>query len=459
MLDHDWTAETAAFEAELAAFCAADRVVCGGSWTGFAGVVLDWFGVPGDEVILPAYTYCATANVVLHRGATPVLVDLPETPPQDGLNLTWAAIEPHLNERTKVVMPVDIGGGLCPVEIGKNGSTTGPLPVPSMAATPVQEALGRPLLLSDAAHSLGATVDGQPVGFLADLSSIFSFHAVKNLTTAEGGAVAIWLPDSIDADEVHHNLRTTALHGQSKDAAAKFKSGGAGAWRYDVLTPGFKCNMTDIQAAMGGSPCAATRRPAIRRALGDRYDAALADLEGAMLPKRRRTGRCTSDHLYPRLSTGLDEASSRDGLMAGLADRGIASNVHFQPLPLLSAYRNGDSKPSISRMPWTPMRWKSPSPCTCTWTCTTSTAWRMRFARQWLGFNPRRCEACGRPSRLWIAACAAGCTDAGRGGPVVLSQGRPVLFRRLKPNGAPWHSLSHPEVSNHARGSTGRSPR
>lgn len=332
--------ETAAFETELAAFCGADRVVCGGSWTGLAGVVLDWFGVgPGDEVILPAYTYCATANVVLHRGATPVLVDLPDAPRQDGLNLTWAAIEPHLTPRTKVVMPVDIGGWPVPCAEWRRKLDDWTASHGFSGATPVQEALGRPLLLSDAAHSLGATVDGQPVGSLADLS-IFSFHAVKNLTTAEGGAIAIRLPEAFDADEVHHSLRTTALHGQSKDAAAKFKSGGAGAWRYDVLTPGFKCNMTDIQAAMGR--VALHRYPEdlqTRRALGDRYDAALADLEGTLLPKRSEDGRCTSDHLYPLRLTGLHEAS-RDQLIAALADQGIASNVHFQPLPLLTAYRD-----------------------------------------------------------------------------------------------------------------------
>lgn len=331
--------ETAAFESELADFCGADRVVCGGSWTGLAGVVLDWFGVgPGDEVILPAYTYCATANVVLHRGATPVLVDLPEAAAQDGLNLTWAAVEPHLSERTKVVMPVDIGGWPVPCGDWKARLTDWYASRPFHASHPAQEALGRPLLLSDAAHSLGATVGGHPVGSLADLS-IFSFHAVKNLTTAEGGAVAIRLPEPFDADEVHRALRTTALHGQSKDAAAKYNAGGAGAWRYDVDEPGFKCNMTDIQAAMGRVALTRYRSDLdTRRALGDRYDAGFAHLEGAILPLRHEDQRSTSDHLYTLRLPQLDEAG-RDALMAGLADQGIASNVHFQPLPLLSAYR------------------------------------------------------------------------------------------------------------------------
>ncbi len=331
--------ETAAFEQELAAFTRADRVVCGGSWTGLAGVVLDWFGVgPGDEVILPAYTYCATANVVLHRGATPVLVDLPSPSEQDGLNLTWAAIAPHLTPRTKVVMPVDIGGWPVPCDTWKNELEAWSVGQGWSSEHPVQRALGRPLLLSDAAHSLGATVHGQPVGALADLS-VFSFHAVKNLTTAEGGAVAISLPSAFDADDVHHSLRTTALHGQSKDAAAKF-NGGSGAWRYDVLSPGFKCNMTDIQAAMGRVALARYERDLQHRhALGDRYDAGFSNVAGAQLPRRKSEDRQSSDHLYALRISGLTEAG-RDQLIAALATHGIASNVHFQPLPMLTAYRD-----------------------------------------------------------------------------------------------------------------------
>ncbi len=336
--------ETAAFEEELAAFTQADRVVCGGSWTGLAGVVLDWFGVgPGDEVILPAYTYCATANVVLHRGATPVLVDLPAPDLQDGLNLTWEAIEPHLSERTKVVMPVDIGGWPVPCHTWKTKLKEWSARHGFQSDHPVQQKLGRPLLLSDAAHSLGASVEGLPVGALADMS-IFSFHAVKNLTTAEGGAVAIRLPDAFDVDDVHRILRTTALHGQSKDAASKFQ-GGAGAWRYDVLTPGFKCNMTDIQAAMGRVALARYGRDLEqRRALGDRYDAGFSTWESLQLPRRDHGGRQTSDHLYALRIPNLSE-SKRDSLMASLADQGIASNVHFQPLPLLTAYRERGHAP------------------------------------------------------------------------------------------------------------------
>ena len=331
--------ETAAFEAELAAYLSAESVVCGGSWTGLAGVVLDWFGVgPGDEVILPSYTYCATANVVLHRGATPVLIDLPAPGARDGLNITWQQVEAKLSQRTKVVMPVDIGGWPAPCAAWKTELTDWCQHHGFAATHPVQQQLGRPLLLSDAAHSFGARLDGLPVGTQADIT-LFSFHAVKNLTTAEGGAAAIALPPAFDAQSVYRTLRAHGLHGQSKDAAAKFRSGGKGQWRYDVTHPGFKCNMTDIQAAMGR--VALDRYPedlAHRMALADAYDAALGAYPELQLPTRKTPDRSSADHLYiVQLSDGL--CASRDDIMAQLAAADIASNVHFPPLPTLTAYR------------------------------------------------------------------------------------------------------------------------
>ena len=330
--------ETAAFERELAAYAQVDHVLCGGSWTGLAGVILDWFGVgPGDEVILPSYTYCATANVVLHRGAEPVLVDLPTPEHADGFNLTWQAILPHLTPRTKVVMPVDIGGW--PVQIT---GWTEALSAWSAehgfdARGDVQERLGRPLLLSDAAHSLGARIGDVHAASHADIA-IYSFHAVKNLTTAEGGAATISLPSSLDGAAAYTALRTSLLHGQSKDAATKFQSTTAGAWRYDVERPGFKCNMTDIQAAMGR--VALARYPADltkRKALCDRYDAAFMGWSDALLPLRSAADRTGTDHLYPLRLSRLSEAQ-RDRLIDRLSTDGIATNVHFQPLPLLTAH-------------------------------------------------------------------------------------------------------------------------
>ena len=330
--------ETEAFERELAVFCQVPRVLCGASWTGLAGVILDWFGIgPGDEVILPSYTYCATANIVLHRGAVPVLVDLPSPGEADGFNLTWDVILPHLSPRTKVVMPVDIGGW--PVQIA---GWTDALAEWSAehgfkAQGDMQERLGRPLLLVDAAHSLGAELGNQPAANRADIA-VYSFHAVKNLTTAEGGAAAFSLPPHFDPDEVHRTMRTLILHGQSKDAAAKFDGRAKGAWRYDVDRPGFKCNMTDIQAAMGR--VALARYPddlEVRRRICDRYDAGFSCWADAILPSRSEADRMGSDHLYllrlPRLSEG-----QRDDLIDLLAVEGISTNVHFQPLPLLTVH-------------------------------------------------------------------------------------------------------------------------
>lgn len=330
--------ETAAFEQELRDYLEADAVVCGGSWTGLAGVVLDWFGVgPGDEVILPAYTYCATANVVLHRGATPVLIDLPKEDHRDGLNIRWEEVASRLSPKTKVIMPVDIGGWPVPCATWKNALQDWSRAAGFDAATPVQAALGRPLLLSDAAHSLGAMAERNPIGHQADIT-LFSFHAVKNLTTAEGGAAALSLPPAFDPAEVYRTLRSHCLHGQSKDAAAKFQASGKGQWRYDVTHPGFKCNMTDIQAAMGRVALARfSQDQAHRHALADAYDQHLADVNGLTLPARRTKDRDSADHLYVVLLSAED-AVKRDAIMEYMAADGISTNVHFPPLPMLTAY-------------------------------------------------------------------------------------------------------------------------
>lgn len=330
--------ETAAFEKDLARFVEAPHVVCGGSWTGLAGVVLDWFGVgPGDEVILPAYTYCATANVVLHRGATPVLIDLPENGHRDGFNITWAQVAPLLSPRTKVVMPVDIGGWPVPCQTWKAALTDWAKECGFEGDHPMQKALGRPLLLSDAAHSLGGRSGAHPVGACADMT-LFSFHAVKNLTTAEGGAAALSLPPPLDNGDVYRTLRSHCLHGQSKDAASKYNSTGKGQWRYDVTHPGFKCNMTDIQAAMGR--VALKRYPedlAYRTQLADRYEQRLSGLSAVELPQRNSTDRTTADHLFIIQLQG-DMVALRDDIMEALASEDIATNVHFPPIPMLSAY-------------------------------------------------------------------------------------------------------------------------
>lgn len=338
--------ETAAFEQELARYLGVKHVVCGGSWTGLAGVILDWFGVgPGDEVILPAYTYCATANVVLHRGATPVIIDLPAPGEQDGLNITWKQVEARLSPRTKVVMPVDIGGWPVPCTDWRHALEQWSALHGFDAQHPQQRRLGRPLLLSDAAHAFGSRIQGESVGAQADIT-VFSFHAVKNLTTAEGGAASIRLPEAFDSAEVHRTLKAHCLHGQSKDAAAKFQTTGRAAWRYDVTHPGFKCNMTDIQAAMGRVALARYGEDlAHRQHLADIYDSALADMKGIQLPERHDDTRKSADHLY---TVRLNAAATpyRDDIMEAMAGQGIATNVHFPPLPMLTAYAERGCDPA-----------------------------------------------------------------------------------------------------------------
>lgn len=338
--------ETAAFETELARYLSVPAVLCGGSWTGLAGVILDWFGVgPGDEVIVPAYTYCATANIVLHRGATPILVDLPPASARDGLNITWDMVEPKLSPKTRVVMPVDIGGWPVPCAGWRQALEDWSSITGYAGRGAVQEKLGRPLLLSDAAHSFGATIEGERTGAQADIT-VFSFHAVKNLTTAEGGAAALNLPASFDAEAVYRTLRSHCLHGQSKDASAKFNARGAGQWHYDVTHPGFKCNMTDIQAAMGR--VALERYPRdldIRKALAATYDRLLGDLEAVRLPVREDGNRTSADHLYI-VELAEDRQAHRDAIMESMAREGISTNVHFPPIPTLSAYRERGYDPA-----------------------------------------------------------------------------------------------------------------
>ncbi|MFM2196301.1 MAG: hypothetical protein RL092_1901, partial [Bacteroidota bacterium] len=236
--------QTRAFEEDLRRYTQSGPVLCLNSWTNAVELVLRWFGVKeGDEVLLPAYTYAATANIVVHVGAIPVLVDsMPNSPL---MNLEDA--KRKMTSKTKVIMPVDIGG--FPVdysavmELSKSYSKQ----FKWEEAMDVQLKLGRPLVIADAAHSFGAWYNGNPVGAQTDVMA-FSFHAVKNLTTAEGGSVHLNLPAPFLNDEIRAALNVSALHGQTKDALSKTQ---AGNWRYDIVEAGFKCNMTDIHAAIG----------------------------------------------------------------------------------------------------------------------------------------------------------------------------------------------------------------
>jgi len=234
---------TKLFEKKLTDYCGNKKTLCLNSATAGLELILRWFGVQeGDEVILPAYTYSATANVIMHCGAKPVFVDV-----NSDFNISLPAIEKAITPKTKVIMPVDFGGLPCDYE-KLNALVRRPeIKALFNASTAEQTQLGRILILADAAHSLGAEIAGKKSGSLTDVS-VFSFHAVKNLSTAEGGAIALNLSDGFDNEEIYTKLCIKSLHGQNKDALAKTQKGN---WKYDIVEAGYKMNMTDILAAIG----------------------------------------------------------------------------------------------------------------------------------------------------------------------------------------------------------------
>jgi dTDP-4-amino-4,6-dideoxygalactose transaminase len=321
---------TKQFEKEITNYCQAKTTVCVSSWTMGMQVLLHWWGVgEGDEVIVPCYTYCASGNVVLHSGAKLVLVDI-----GDDFNLNVAAVADAITPRTKVIMPVDIGGLPCDYEalysiIQDKQQLFSP-------SNQLQKQLNRILLVADAAHSFGAKYRNKVSGALADIT-VFSFHAVKNLTTAEGGAIVFNLPVDFNHEEIYRHFCTLILHGQSKDALAKTKAGG---WKYDVVAPGFKCNMTDLQAAIGLVELNRyaenlERRKQIMEFYLDFFKAH----DWAILPQIQSAHKTSAYHLFLLRIAGISEAE-RDAMITTINELGVAVNVHFQPLPLLTAYKN-----------------------------------------------------------------------------------------------------------------------
>ncbi|MEO8587913.1 MAG: DegT/DnrJ/EryC1/StrS family aminotransferase [Flavobacteriales bacterium] len=320
---------TKEFEKRLADYCRVEKVIALNSWTNACELVLRWFGVgPGDEVILPAYTYCATANIVMHVGAKPVLVDV-----LDDFTIDPDAVRVAITPRTKCIMPVDIGG--LPADMAAILRIAEEARINFRAANSEQRALGRPLVLSDAAHSFGARIAGEPIGSQADITG-FSFHAVKNLTTAEGGALAFNLPESFDVEALYKLFNTMSLHGQSKDALAKTQPG---AWRYDVALPGWKCNMTDLQAAIGLVELDRFDNDTTprRKVICERYSAAFKGDARFVLPQFKDSGRESCYHLYMLRIAKATEAQ-RDAIITAVAKQEVSVNVHFIPLPMLSFY-------------------------------------------------------------------------------------------------------------------------
>ncbi|MFB6257507.1 MAG: DegT/DnrJ/EryC1/StrS family aminotransferase [Flavobacteriales bacterium] len=325
---------TKAFEEELAAYCGASQVLCVSSGTAAMELILFAFGIKeGDEVIVPSYTYCATAHVVKKFGAIPVMVDIME----DEASMDPEGMLEAVTERTKAVIPVDVGGWPAPQERIMDRMASDRTLQLFTPETPLQESLGRPLVISDAAHSLGACLASGKVGSVSDVTA-FSFHAVKNLTTAEGGALAIRFPrGGPDPETLYSRLNTISLHGQTKDALNKFQRGG---WRYDVKELGLKCNMTDIQAAIGSVQLKKYEELLLarRKWIFHRYNEAFEDLEEVRTPVMKDEGRTGAYHLY-MLRFPVWSKERRDEMIRHLMEAGVSANVHFIPLPMLSYYR------------------------------------------------------------------------------------------------------------------------
>lgn len=321
---------TKQLEREIAAYVGTERAVCLNSQTACAEMALRLLGIgPGDEVITTAYTYTATASVIDHVGARIVLIDTVK----DSFEMDYDKAEAAVNERTKAIISVDYAGIPCDYDrIFALAERKKDLFRPKGK---LQKALGRIAVMADTAHAFGAVRNGRMVGSIADFSS-FSFHAVKNFTTAEGGALSWRTIDGVDNEEIYRMLQLLSLHGQSKDALAKTA---VGAWEYDIVGPYYKCNMTDIMAAMGLAQM--VRYPAMldrREAIIGKYDAAFRPLGIMTLPHYTESHR-SSGHLYITRIPGITP-EARSEIIRRMGEAGVACNVHYKPLPLLSAYKS-----------------------------------------------------------------------------------------------------------------------
>ena len=321
---------TKEFERKIADYCHTDKAVCLNSATACMELVLRLLEVgPGDEVITCAYTYTATASVTCHVGAKVVMVD---TAP-DSFEMDYTKLADAITERTKVIIPVDLAGVVC--DYDKVFAAVESKRHLFRPANDLQRAFGRVVVLADAAHAFGAQRKGRMCGEIADFTS-FSFHAVKNLTTAEGGAVTWRNIEGIDNEWIYKQFQLLSLHGQNKDALAKTQ---LGAWEYDIVSPAFKCNMTDIMAAIGLKQF--ERYPqmlARRREIIERFNEALKDLNVEVLD-HYGDDHASSGHLYFVRLLGKD-VEYRNEVIMEMARREIACNVHYKPLPMMTAYKN-----------------------------------------------------------------------------------------------------------------------
>ncbi len=322
--------KTKEFERLIAMCCQTDQAVCLNSATACMELILRVLGVgPGDEVIIPAYTYTATASVTCHVGAKVVMVD---TAP-NSFEMDYDKLAGAITERTKVVLPVDLAGVVC--DYDKIFAVVESKKHLFSPANDIQKAYGRVIVLADAAHAFGAKWHGKMCGEIADFTS-FSFHAVKNLTTAEGGALTWRNHDGVDNESLYKQFQLLSLHGQNKDALAKTR---LGAWEYDIVAPYYKCNMTDVMAGIGLAQL--KRYPEMlyrRRQIIERYNEGLKGCDVQVLD-HFGDDHSSSGHLYLVRLLGED-VESRNAVIERMAERGIACNVHYKPLPMMTAYKN-----------------------------------------------------------------------------------------------------------------------
>lgn len=322
-----------ALEEEVCKLTQVSHALCVNSWTSGAMLMLKWFGVKaGDEVIIPAYTYSATALAVLHCGATPVMVDV-----KDDFTIDVNKIKEKITSNTKVIMPVDIAGWPCDYHAINQLVKHPAIQSMFVSAHKNQEKLGRILVISDAAHSIGAKVNGIETGKLTDIT-IFSLHAVKNVTTAEGGVICINLPQPFDNAEEYAYLRLMTLNGQTKDAFTKSKAGG---WRYDIIDLGMKINMPDVLAAIGLAQIKKydTQLLQERKRIFNQYSQLFSRFAWAKLPPQDTESIQSSYHLYALRINHITEAQ-RDLMIDLIAKEGVAVNVHFIPMPMLTLFKN-----------------------------------------------------------------------------------------------------------------------
>lgn len=321
---------TKEFEKRISEYVGTNKTVCLNSATAAMEMTLYVLGIgPGDEVIVPAYTYSASCSVICHVGATPVMIDCTK----DSFEMDYDQLADLITEKTKVIIPVDIAGVICDYkkiyEIIESKKEL------FQASNDIQKIYNRIIVMSDCAHGFGATQNNVQAGMLADFTC-YSFHAVKNLTTAEGGAATWKSREGLDDEEIYKQYQLLSLHGQTKDALHKNQ---LGAWEYDIVSPAYKCNMTDIMAAIGLVQL--DRYESMlkwRHEIIERYNKAFKDLPVTVLNHKDET-HCSSGHLFLLRVNGIEE-TKRNEIIIKMAEKGVACNVHYKPLPMMSAYKN-----------------------------------------------------------------------------------------------------------------------